>query len=1672
MHALDFERRAIDKFYETSDVIHPAIKKEFGETLPHTQIRNLLADRLAAFKKEGSGNYWEYGFSSRYGTTNVDEAFATSASRPVSSEERYVLDRYGNLSSKVGEYLDDSRELARSKTHKSIYSAIAETSQYKAAREGVRDSLLPPKMKAFANIVSKILPSWALAEGTFGLRPLTTPMIGGRGRGPKAALRALEDSVDNARSVSPERFLEDAEKLVAGGDIEALKDVLYHRYGKESSFVGRSDNSFLNRDIRDAKSSSDIMKALKLREEQYAKQSKGVSSASRFINEPRRASFDMTPDSGVGPEDYVTVSHGGGVRHLEEFFGGKTPGYRLEEGGVGIQVSPANKELVGELDELSKMYATRAANASMDTPAVATFRIKAKYLDAATNDYEAGLRPDFIDKVKSLKITPFKDKTTASSLPTSKGLKKLAKKVKDITADDLADSFLKNPSTEAAGGIPFSNRAFAFGEHAAKNPKLEKAFLEFVSRRKEVEAKIIADSKKGIYGSPEEQLMPQAMREAEQAYQIFKKGKPDLPMARKFVEEIKGGRFTTPLSKLMARTKVPKKLKRKMGIELESQGFKEGSLQRGLEALSGSRAFDAVMSRDIKRHMKVPLDNKFRIERDATVGGIGIEYQFGGSGGMRTTEDLQNAFARIRELQSLGAKASEGVITGKTSREVAGMHLHIDKSDLSQRDIEQVFKNYGDIEHLLDELVPETRRGRTNPFTGSVKGKKASDLRGKKHSNIREHEKYGTLEFRQPQSTFDVDEIKGWMSMLNRLVDISKDGQGVETSTLEGLLDSLGFAQDSKTYSRIMKTRDKYNPIELDLNPEDFTMLAGGGLARSRKAFPIFDKMGKGAKRYFTPGSKEVSKEEYEKMSMLREMLTERVSDFSEPSGLPELPKYVSPEKAREYNIPHTRDIVPSTEDSPGIVESFFRGVRKFMESRKSSMGGDAKAVMGVRAAAGMYVDGIPREELPEWAEDSSQLPYQEVLSDTKDQSAQRRKEAEVRAREMGVGTPGGTTRFTESEKLSRKASYKQGTDYTVRDFKELKGMASPYDYMSDETFLDLRKKGVIKHDYESQLMGNTVTSEIPQLKREREKAERVKNELKEGLLEGRTYTPSAGTDINVLGREIRPYKKAYDNAFEAIQKFGITGISMEDAQDLSGPELKELIMDRAKKHFNKQKGYSPYKELNAKDEKEFFGTVGEGGANLINAFDQFNRAQQVMSGLLTRDKSITDTDFNKLAADTLTYDKLRMQTAQERERQADKRRLFMTPKIEQYYKIDPNYTDEIEGQLRSASEKDKASILKDYRAKMELLGKFSAYYYSGAAKDEYEEFRQKVLSGKIKGTDEELATYEDMFKKAAKVSGGLKVGETPAQRDARKLKMMADLLKSREESRGPGVKGVVSSGRSLLPDSNVRPQSRADLYASAFQQGAFTGMSAQEMFKKFLESSKSNASMKQYAHGGPITETGPVFAHKGEFILPAKLAPGGQPEMAKSVPASKVLNQSLTLDVSDAISRLEEVTLKVDTSEKIKVEMPAEGIPVAMPEEPIPVTVDVNDAAATLNASIVDALSTEINVKLEGNAVGGEKINEVATAVGTVKEQLNAVNKDLNDKIQMVTANNETLDIGRVETIVARSVAVLNDRVNRLTTDVSETHSKATQLEHSIGYSISDLDRRLAQTQNLIPLA
>lgn len=213
--------------------------------------------------------------------------------------------------------------------------------------------------------------------------------------------------------ISESKLKEQCSKLCEQKDLNALKNLAYDLFNTPGSgLLGGAKGSHIL--LSDAPSVYKLAyKLAPFRIEDITEIAsliiKGVDeyrekfNPSIFYSEDSQMMKDATEEgvyrySKCDPESYVRISHGGGERSIHDFLDGKSPGYPLDSGDLGIQVHPLSEGYNTEANvhELAPWYAQKSIN-FFDQPAILTGRIQWKYLTPAPNfPNEAGIKPQHV----------------------------------------------------------------------------------------------------------------------------------------------------------------------------------------------------------------------------------------------------------------------------------------------------------------------------------------------------------------------------------------------------------------------------------------------------------------------------------------------------------------------------------------------------------------------------------------------------------------------------------------------------------------------------------------------------------------------------------------------------------------------------------------------------------------------------------------------------------------------------------------------------------------------------------------------------------------------------------------------------------------------------------------------------------------------------------------------------------------------------------------------------------------------------------------------------------------------------------------------------------------------------------------------------------------------------
>jgi hypothetical protein len=125
------------------------------------------------------------------------------------------------------------------------------------------------------------------------------------------------------------------------------------------------------------------------------------------MREYRRQNTDpwLRQEDKIEPNSLIDVVHGGTTQYINRFLQGKEKGYRLERGGLGLQVEPRiGMKVPGTGREV--MYAGRAAGSYGGTPGILKAQIPVKYVSRANNVYEAAITPEVVKHLQNVQVTP------------------------------------------------------------------------------------------------------------------------------------------------------------------------------------------------------------------------------------------------------------------------------------------------------------------------------------------------------------------------------------------------------------------------------------------------------------------------------------------------------------------------------------------------------------------------------------------------------------------------------------------------------------------------------------------------------------------------------------------------------------------------------------------------------------------------------------------------------------------------------------------------------------------------------------------------------------------------------------------------------------------------------------------------------------------------------------------------------------------------------------------------------------------------------------------------------------------------------------------------------------------------------------------------------------------
>jgi len=326
--------------------------------------------------------------------------------------------------------------------------------------------------------------------------------------------------------------------------------------------------------------------------------------------------------------------------------------------------------------------------------------------------------------------------------------------------------------------------------------------------------------------------------------------------------------------------------------------------------------------------------------------------------------------------------------------------------------------------------------------------------------------------------------------------------------------------------------------------------------------------------------------------------------------------------------------------------------------------------------------------------------------------------------------------------------------------------------------------------------------------------------------------------------------------------------------------------------------------------------------------------------------------------------------------------------------------------------------------------------------------------------------------------------------------------------TRIPGAKDVMSKIRATFGKSKEPIQPEYPIDPAKYY--------VEEMMRtRYPESMKDGGSMPVYHQGGYVRKTGPIFAQKGELVVPQQLADGsgkGEPfevdansltnikvtaeiegldELKKLLKAGiliKGTEEGVDLNVDEAVRALSAVTfdipdpqftvdLSTTTVDLATTTVEVAEIPTVIVEATLtdnkveladPTVYLADDSreirvVATLDDPTVRLADDSRTVRVEGGVAGGvgaDEYDELRQAVKSINDKVITVNKKVDD-IDMTNV----VDQQAVEYTVNERITQLRTEINSdIRTGMSDTQSELTafqqRYEHDKGETLRDINQ------------
>jgi hypothetical protein len=269
------------------------------------------------------------------------------------------------------------------------------------------------------------------------------------------------------------------------------------------------------------------------------------------------------------------------------------------------------------------------------------------------------------------------------------------------------------------------------------------------------------------------------------------------------------------------------------------------------------------------------------------------------------------------------------------------------------------------------------------------------------------------------------------------------------------------------------------------------------------------------------------------------------------------------------------------------------------------------------------------------------------------------------------------------------------------------------------------------------------------------------------------------------------------------------------------------------------------------------------------------------------------------------------------------------------------------------------------------------------------------------------------------------------------------------------------------------------------------------ELIYSAFDKKADGGSIPFFQSGGAVTQSGPIYAHKGEFVVPKGFADGGLvdgsvAEASLREGTIKLEDNGLADKIADKIReaiessevKVEETKVGVDTTDaKVPIDIGDYKVPVDttvkvgvdVGQAVVPVDIgtaasSIGDAIKQASTSVGDAVKQALNNASVGGVggVGADAIDAVSNNVREVQDKLITVKDELDIKIEAVKSEIYENSRSEITSQVENALSRVQQDINEHRTDISLMNSKITRFEQQTDYRLREVDRLAKDAQNL----